>query len=262
MKHFYLIILSISVVFTLFGQTNSTNAKSVNPKLLNVKDIVTSCMFDRTIWTLYAQFNKIEYTPVKAEDVIKDIDNYLLKDSTSKTNKGKLSEFNLTKKYRNQIDTTFQGLGLFGSDQLGAFIYLKESLPIHFAMMGDTALTFIISGVFIDNVYNTLKLTSRQRATKVITTYILPSLKAFIRSNYGKDIKYFGITCVYGSKNFADDGVLNTKPEYVAFIAPVKLIKQYVKGDLTEDELINSADIYLCDRDMVAEFKKIKITLE
>jgi hypothetical protein len=263
MKQINLIILSVLLALTVFGQQDNTKSKTASPKLLNVKNVFSIANFDRTRWSLYTEYNDSKYAPTKAEDVMSDIDDYLLVTPTENKRQGEILEFELIKKYRTNIDTTFQGLKLFGSDNLGEFLYSKKiALPVHFGMLGDTALSFIISGVYIGNVYNTLKFTNRQRAKKVVTTYILPSLKAFSKSFSGKEVKYFGITCIYGSKNFADDGALATKPEFVAFIASAKSIRQFVSGDLTEDDLINSADIYVCDRDMVAEIKKIKIILE
>lgn len=263
MKQLNLTILLLVFLFTSFGQQYTPVTKTETTKLMNVKNILSNANKDRASWSLYANYKEAAFLVKKADDVILDIDKYLLQTPTNDSLNGQYSEYELIKKYRNKIDTTFQGLKFFGRDQPGTFFYINEtSLPIHFGMMGDTALSFIISGVFIDNIYNTLRLTSRQRATTVVTTYILPSLKAFSKSFTGNEIKYFGITCIYGSKNFADDGYTNTQPEFVAFIAPVELIKMYVAGDLTEDDLINSAEIYICDRDMDSEIKKIKITLE
>ena len=253
----------LSLLAPLFVFSQVENVKSANPNLMGVKDVIGIANFDRTTWSLYAQYKNVEYAPTKSEEVIKDIDTFLLKRPTFNERKGQMKEFDLINKYRNIIDTTFQGLGLLGGDQLGEFLYTKNlSLPVHFGLYGDTALSFIVSSTFIDNVYNTLKFTARQRAAKVVTTYILPSLKSFTRAYTGKEIKYFGMTCVYGSKDFSNNGALSTKAEFVAFIAPVNKIRQYVNGDITEDELIAIADIFVCDRDMVAEIKKIKIDLE
>ncbi len=258
-------ILAISLLlsFTTYGQQDSTKKRTYNPNLQNLKDVINSANFDRTSWSLYGNYNETKYAPTKAENVMQDIDQFLSKNKTTDERNGEVAEFNLVKKYRNNIDSTFQQLQLFGTDQLGQFFYLKpSSIPIRFALYGDTALTMLISGIYIDNVYNTLKLTSRQRATKVITSYLLPQLKVFAKSFSNKEIKYFGFAAVYGSKDFASNSALATKAEFVSFVAPSSIIKKYATGDLTEDELVNSADVYVSDRDMVVDVKKIKITLE
>ena len=261
MKKIIFTSISLLFVFVVFGQQDTINKKTFSSKLINVKDVFEITYFDRTTWDLYGKYNDNNYAPTKAEEITNDVNAYLLKVPTENKRQGQITEFNLIKKYKNNIDSLFLKLKVLGSDQLGKFVYLKEiSLPIHFSLYGDTALSLIISGAFIGNVYNTLKLTSRQRATKVVTTYILPALKSFANSFHEKEIKYFGMTCVYGSKDFSDDH--STEAEFVGFIAPVNIIRQYASKDITEDDLINAADVFISDRDMNAEIKKIKITLE
>ncbi|MEP6466162.1 MAG: hypothetical protein ABJB05_07635 [Parafilimonas sp.] len=261
MTRFYFIPLTftfLSVFLNSFSQE-----RKVSAELMNVKDVFEVANFDRTRWELYAKYHSTEDAPVKAENVIADIDKYLSKVPTTDGRNGEIKEYNLIKKYRDNLDSTFRGLQLLSRDQLGEFMYdIGVSLPVEFGLYGDTALSVIISGIFIDKIYNTLKLTSKQRATKVVTTYILPSFKALSENFTNKEIKYFGMTCVYGSKDFTDESTLATKSEFVAFIAPVSLIRKYVSGDLTEDELVEASDVYISDRDMVTDIKKIKIVIE
>lgn len=247
---------------TIFFNSFSQEIK-ISAELKNIKDVFGLANSNRINWELYGKFHHQEYKPVEAENVIEDIDKYLSKIPTTNEQNGETKEFNLIKKYRNNFDTTFRRLQFLGSDQLGEFIYDKgRRIPVHFGLYGDTALSVIISDAFIDNIYNTLQLTSKQRASKVVTTYILPSLKAFALSFTNKEIKYFGMTCLYGSKDFSDEGTIAIKAEFVGFIAPCNLIRKYVSGDLTEDELVDESDVYVCDRDMVTDIKKIKIVIE
>lgn len=238
----------------------SPNYKSGKEYLENGKDYI-SYPFDKHIWYLYVVGKKQEHAPTKAEDVPADIEKYLLSNSSG-------FGYDLIKKYKVNIDTTFQRLKLLGTDQLGNFFYDHDQRasyphPVHFLNYGvDMAISLIISGVFIDKVYNTLKLTSRQRATKVVTTYLLPALKHCAENFNGSEIKYFGITAVYGSKDALNESALATEAEYVALIVPASLIKKFASGEITEDELLKAADIYVSDRDMITGVKKIKITLE
>ena len=267
MKCMKQILLSLFLVFfacAAIGQQDTLKSVIVSPKLMNVKDaFFLSFLTDELYWSLYMEYSDKKYSATKADDIMSYVDSYLSVTPTINKKQGQIKEFGLITKYRNDIDSIFKGMRLFGSDQIGEFLFNKEtSLPLRFVLYGDTALSFIVTGVSIDKVYNTIKLTGRQRATKVLTTYILPSLKSFVKSFSSKEIRFFGMTCVYGSKDFTDDSPLSTKPEFVAFIAPAKLIRQYVTNDITEDELINGADVFVSDRDMVSDMKKIKITLE
>lgn len=230
---------------------------------MNVKKILERTAFDKISWQI--QNTEKEYNPKPAILVINDIDNYLIKWKPNDDSLGiefrPKKIFALIKKYRNKFDSIFID---FNNTNTNRFVYFHEvALPIYFGLFNDTALSLVISGVVSDNVYNTLKLTSKQRAAEVIATYILPALKTLANNFTNKEIKYFGMSCVYGSKDFGDDDPNATKGEFVSFLAPSRLIKKYASSDITEDELINAADIFISDRDMeIHEIKKIKIVIE
>ena len=67
---------------------------------------------------------------------------------------------------------------------------------------------------------------------------------------------------VFGSKDFSDKSTLALKQEYVFFIAPKSKIIDFNNNKITEDELIQSADVYISDGEMSYDIKKIKITIE
>lgn len=262
MKKFCLTSITLLSVILAFGQQDATNTELDRSKLLNVKDVIQMINFNKLQWSLFAIYNDIECEPTSAELVISDIDNYLSVVPTENNKPGQIFEFNLLNKYRDNISSLFQGLQFFGS-QSGAFIYDKKfETPVHFCTSQDSSLVVLISSVFIENVYNTLRLTSKQRATKVITTYILNSLASFEKSFSETDIDYYGISCIYGSKDFVNDRPFQTEPEMITFIASAELIKKYIDWELTEDELVEAADIFISDRDMLMDVKKIKINLE
>jgi hypothetical protein len=232
-------------------------------ELMNVKEILETTCFDKISWQV--QNNERKYNPISARFVINDIDSYLLRWKPNNDSLGielrSKKIFTLIKKYRNKFDSTFID---FRNSNTDKFVYFQDvALPIHFGLFNDTALSLLISGAVSDNVYNTLKLTLKQRAAKVITTYILPALKIVANNFTNKEIKYFGMSCAYGSKDFGDDDPNATKAEFVSFLAPSSLIRKYTSSDITEDELVNAAEIYISDRDMgIHEIKKIKIVLE
>ena len=255
MKQSNLIIFLLLFSFTSFGQ-----------QLKNLKDALRLKLNDKN----YIDPHLSNYY-TRAEDVMNDVDNYLSKtppeiphlmishnsDQKALPEDKTPSEFNILKKYRDNLNKTFQG---FSGSQ---FIYNKgNTLPIIFALYGDTALTLIISGVYIGKDYNIQALTSKQRSSNVITSYFLPKFKNFVRCFSENEVKYCGMACEFVSRDFSDKSYLSASVEFVSFIARKDLITKYVAGDLSEDELIGSADIYVCDRDMKGVIKKIKISLE
>ena len=146
------------------------------------------------------------------------------------------------------------------------FIYHKDSTlgagtPIRVLSYNKTSTIFFITSIALQEVYNTMKFTSRQRAAKVITEYLIPSIKK-MEPVMNKGFTYIGISAVFGSKDFSSDYVLATKPEYILFVVPSKKANDFVKGEITEEELVESADIISSDRDMGSGTKKIKIKIE
>lgn len=255
---FLLIVITFPLIS--FSQ-NKTTSKST--ELTNMKSILERRCFDKISWQV--QDAKPEYKPVYAMLVINDIDKYLLNwrpndDSLDIAFRPK-KIFSLIKKYRSSFEKTFLDLQ---SSEADKFLYFhRSSLPIYFGLFKDSALSLLFSGVVSDNVYNTLRLTAKERAAKVIATYILPALRIVAEDFNTKEIKYFGFSCVYGSKDFGNDEPNGTKAEFISFLAPSDLVRKYNSSDITESELVNAADIYISDRDMqLREIKKIRIAIE
>lgn len=232
-----------------------TNApKQIKLPVFNDIIDITS-MMGKTNWSLGVHFQKAEYAPVKPAVVINDINEFV--------NNGKSGhelEKLLLKKYKGSIDSTFGNMSLIGSS-LGSFVYLRNSeIPIRFCSYKEVSKLCFITGIALDNVYNTLRLTSRQRARKVLTESLLPSLKNF-KPMLNKEFDYIGLGAIYGCKDFSDD-YASTREEYLAIVVSCKKVKDYIAGNITEDELVESADIISVDSEMVTGTKRIKITLE
>ena len=259
MKKLNLLVVLFLISVASFGQQTKVTQKPVSPKLQSLNSILSISAFDKTQWSLYGKYKKEEYAPIEAKKVTERIDTFLLGGPEDVI--GGVSEFNLVKKYRKNMDTLFQEFTILGGSQLGEFFCTGDK-PIRFCMKGDTALTLIVTGVFIDAVYNTLVLTSRERAARIITTYLIPELANFTKAFPGKEIKYFGISATYGSRDFSDK--YSTDAEFVSIVSPVRLIKKYSSGNLTEDGLALLSDVYVSDRDMSYGdgVKKIKITIQ
>lgn len=262
--------ISVSFIFLFFvyvasGQLSQIPVeKKAVAKLPNEKKVFNeSSEYGKALGDGIIAYELKNNPPVKAEEVISDVDAYLLKVSTDEKYSEDSIAHNLMKKYHNNIETVFNNLNLI-TDQYGQFLYFKGvSVPIKFALYGDTAKSVIIINLFIDNLYNTLKLSSKQRAAKVITAYILPSLKSIAEAFPEEEIKYYGMTCIYGSKDFSSkNSMLSNKAEFVGFIAPSKVTLKFIAGDITEDEMINAADIFISDRDMREGIKKVSIVIE
>jgi hypothetical protein len=265
MKKINLLFISIIFFSVVSGQTSQIpQDQKFSTELTNEKDVFNkAALSGRTLYESFALFDMKTNPPINAEDVIFLVRAYLAEVPTEDKYDGNIAEWNLIKKYYSNIEKLFDKLGLMGSDQLGQFLFFKGvNLPIKFALYGTTETSVIVQNVYIDNVYNTIQLTSKQRATRVMTGYILPELASIAEAFPGEEIKYYGMTCIYGSKDFTDKSKFALRGEFVGFIAPSKIIKQYIAGDITEDDLVSASSIFISDREMVSGIKKVSIVIE
>jgi dTDP-glucose pyrophosphorylase len=110
-------------------------------------------------------------------------------------------------------------------------------------------------------VYNTLRLDAKQRAIKEIQETVLPAMKRFaVAVVNSADIKNFGVVVAYGSRDFSDE--LSTKAEVVALVASAERCKKLADAELTEEEFVDAADVYVMDRDSINDLRKIKASIE
>ncbi len=261
--NFLIIFLIIISVATLsFGQIKTQQAgKQPTPlqPLMNVLDVEFLSLDLK--WSLGISYGESENKPKLYEEFNKDFEDWLQRKPEVDEKKGQIAEYNLAFKYKENIKKIFANFGLIGSE-LGMFLYSESEIPIRFAQI-ENGIVFLVNRVGSNKVYNALRSTSKTRAAKIISSNILPELKAFYDSFKDTDIKYYGMIVAYGSKDFLDKSTaLNLKTEVVAFIVSSENCKKFAEGIITADELVDLSDIYLKDRDMVTGIKKIKVTLE
>lgn len=247
--------LSVSIV-----QSEQLQQPKISP-LQTVIDVLEIETWARTFWNLAYGHGDIESKPKSPKEVIEDIDVWLKNKPEKDERKGQIAEYQLVVKHIDNLVKLFQEFKLVGT-QLGEFVYLKGTIPVRFALK-DNSLTLIITGVASKYTYNTLRTTAKSRAAKIIESMILPSLKDIHEFFSSSDIKYFGMVVVYGSKDFSKKSrVLNLEAEVVSLVVASDKCKQFIEGRITQEELVDGADVYLCDRDMVTGIKKVKVSLE
>jgi hypothetical protein len=265
-KTVLILLLVFSISNSLVAQKKAVTKPTVKPEpkkqveilpVINDFDRVLkiAVMSDKTTWSLGVNYKKEEYVPIKSENVKILIDSFIVSPKSNECDKFYI------KKYKKEIDTLFTNMK-FLSDGYCTFLGVKNTeVPIKISNYNVTSKLFLIKGIASTDIYNTLKLTSRQRASKIITSSIIPSLKS-LKPILNKEFDYVGLGVVFGSKDFSDKSALALKEEYVFFIAPKSKIIDFNNNKITEDELIQSADVYISDREMSYDVKKVKITLE
>ena len=261
-KQILTLLLSCFIILNILSQ-NSNPLKKVNPELQSTTDILFAALIDKTTWSLW-NFNKsLEYAPTNGGHAIKRIDTFLAKIPVKNEMQGQIKEFNLIKKYRDNIESAYSSLQYFGGyKEPASYLSGGSYSPIRFFLHKENQLSIMMLGAYIPQIYSINKLTSRERAEKVINGYLLSTLKTFSENFNSNEIKYYGITFIYGSKDELNDySPANAEAEAIGFLVNSKIVEKYLKNEITEEKLVDSADIYISDRDMY-EMKKIKIILK
>lgn len=254
------VVVSIAIILYAtswpFGQ-GSTKRTTKSPESLDLMslDVIDVLKVEAAVmgtrWELAV--GSQEDAPKSNEGALEDFSKWLKKYETK--------EESLGLKYEKNVRKIFGNFKLIGNDW-GKFVCNSVFSPVRFAQKQD-GIVFLVTKVFSDNVYNTLRTSAKTRASNIISSMILPSMKAFYNSFGSTDIKYYGMVVAYGSKDFSKEGfhALNLRAEIVSLIVSAQTCKKFVEGIITDDELINASEIYLQDRD-IRHLKRIKVNLE
>ena len=148
-----------------------------------------------------------------------------------------------------------------GSDR-PYFLYGETSLPVRFASFKDKTV-LLISQIGVETVFNTLSLGTKERAARIISSNMIPELKRLYDTFKDTDLGYLGMVIAYGSKDFSEKSdVLNLKEEVVSLVVAKDTIQSFIQGEVTDNELVKNSSVFLSDRDMVFDVKKIEVELE
>ena len=91
---------------------------------------------------------------------------------------------------------------------------------------------------------------------------VLPAMKQFRVVAAAPDIKNFGVIVVYETRDFSkENSILSLKAEAVALVAQADKCRKLSEAVLTEEEFVDTADVYLVDREMIGGVRKIKVSL-
>lgn len=136
------------------------------------------------------------------------------------------------------------------------FLYSEGNFPVSFLKYKSPLNAVIFNGLVSLKTGTTLNTPERQRASQIISSMLLPIVKA-IAGQFNQTINYYGVSACYGSKDFYDDSSTPIKAEYVLLIVPANLATKYKEGQIKADELFNKSDIYFSGRDEDSELNRM-----
>jgi len=243
------------------GRTKATKAE-LSLKLGNVPDSLGFETLSKTQWSLGIQFNEPDNIKSTTE-VIEDIEAWVSEGKEiSFRSKGEAKQL---RKYANNIKKLIKNIN-YEDGQSAIYLYSKNQLPILFAEK-DGKIVFFVTKYGSKKIFNTLKVSEKKRASKIISSIILPCMKEFESAFKDTAIRYYGMVVIYGSEDFSkNNDVLSSqgemKAEMVSMVVSAEQCKKFVNAEITDADLIATADIYSSDRTQTFDIKKIKVVLD
>jgi hypothetical protein len=203
-------------------------------------------------WDLVFRFK--QERPKNGEDAVKDLEAYI-----ARFPKNKYRERDLFAKYHDTLIRFVKSLP-------GPLLY-PSCCTIQLALK-DQSITLLLTSVGSTNVYNVSRLTAKERAAKELEATVLPAVRWFNQIE-SDEFENFGVVVFYGTQDFSGDDFergLSAKPELVALVAPAEKFKKLSRAEITEEDFVERADVYLVDRDHIAAtnpdaVRKVKVSL-
>lgn len=229
--------------------------KLQSTKLTPISEVLRDEAFGTTIWSLSIQHESKEYKAISHKDYSYALNNFL--------EYSPQSEYQQALRYKTEMKNSFKWFTVY-CDNIAKFLPNSSKRPIPFRFADNNGKKCVIlSDIASSSVYNTLRSTSTSRASTVLISCIIPKIRFFYQAFEQTDFEYFGFIIFYGSKDFSEKSdVLNLKAEMLALIIPKDKCLQFIDGLITESEFIGNCDVYLTDRDMMFDYKKIKPQIE
>jgi len=235
-------------------------AEEINTGFMQIMGVLKGESSIKLYWGLSIGSSSDKYPYKMKSQLLYDFNVWLTDEPDSNEIIGQIKEFRFIKEHHEIISSLFKQFGMIGNS-LGMFIYRDGQIPIRVAEFSGKP-CLLITDVATDKVYNTLRTTSRSRASDILNSTILPELNDFNRGLKDTDIDQFGIIVSYGSKDFLDDYNLSLKGEALCLIVSKIDCAKFINGEITDNELLDNSHIFISDRNMMSGFKKININIE
>ena len=248
MKKTVVLILFSTIFILSFGQTKTLSSEEKTQNQVRKNALLNLRIgFIVDHWNFYQRGDEKPMGDIEAIE-------YMEKSMSDLS--GDKIELDFKKKNKDQINTLFRSLKFIGN---GYAKYASDVNPVSI-LFNDEGRVFFIQSIFIDDIYNTVKLSARQRAAKVISTYLIDCLKESSSIIRDKSVSFFAAGAAYGCKDPLEDNS-SIVGEYVYIISSRIIIEKYSLGTISEDELVNQSSIFLREKDNYT-LKKVKISLE
>lgn len=168
------------------------------------------------------------------------------------------SERELLEKLRPALEQAVRSTFLVG------LFYLGDDSPIAHLGEVDGETCLLLSGLTSDTVYNSGRLSEKQRAAQAAKDALLPSLDTLATSMLGvkTDVKRLGIVYTYGSRNFAaQKNPRYSEGETLCIVASISDLREHSQAKITREELLRRSMVLLRGSE-AGSTARIELTIE
>jgi hypothetical protein len=229
--------------------------------LINLKDALDFCaLSEGNMWELVVKFKTERgHSNADAANLFKTFSESPNSVSMIWVEPHRTAARMFSRKYSSEAQRFFASLNMLGKN-VPTFTY-STGLPIQY-VNDDGKLLILVINIAIDTVFNTLRLTPKERAAKVIEANVLPVLSDLREAFAVAKPNEVGIVVTYGSRDFSVDSELEAEPESVCLIAKVADVGAFANAKISDVELVSRSSVLLRDRDIRLQFKKVSLKLE
>jgi hypothetical protein len=170
--------------------------------------------------------------------------NYKAKENGKSDN----AEFSVMKYYIEQIKNILSYED-YSSGAHGLSHFAYKDIPISVGLKKNK-IFLLVHSLIVNDVYNTLKTNSKERANKVLSANLYRALNYMAKCLSHTEVKYLGLSAIYFSKDFSNDNDFQSlRGETLVFVAPIDKIIAFSNGEIQENDFLNLSEIFLFDRD-------------
>jgi hypothetical protein len=218
---------------------NGFRSKPYAEQHMDIHDKLASLALHTTKWSLCVRFQDKERPLLSPSHVAEQV-------LSTKPENDAPDDAQFIAEHRTALAAFFNSLSLVSNEKV-SFLFDTEP-PLHVSTR-DGRLCLIIDNFASTTIYNTLRLTNKQRAAKVLDTFVLPILHKLDKSLYESDIPCYCIVYFYGSKDFTYESATAITPEVLMLIVNRDDCHEFARGTLSQEKLLSRSELFIGSSD-------------
>jgi hypothetical protein len=220
----------------LANNSDETKQSQKIETLATIQERLPLLAMETSKWSLAVQYHHKDYPLLDPKQIAEQVLKTRSKESSFNKN-------SVVESHKTSLSKFFRSIQFNGDEEI-KFLG-SETPPIEVANK-DGQLCLIITDFACTKVYNTLRLTEKQRAAKILISYILPIWSKVDEALYDSKIPFYCVCYFYGSRDFSDESFLpRGSEEILAMIVSRENVHEFANGKISQEKLIHLSELYI-----------------